>query len=66
MYVGLASRPMPAEGRESVMTYNRANKAWIVSDWLPSVDTFLEGTAASHKELHDSQTSVRVNVKCSI
>jgi hypothetical protein len=44
VYVGLASRPLPPEGRENILTYNRVNKSWAISDeWLPTVDKFLEG-----------------------
>jgi len=45
-FIGLASRPMSPEGRESVLVYNRKSKKWsspTITD-LPSVDRFLEGT----------------------
>ena len=49
-FIGLASRPLSPEGRESVLVYNRTSKRWIsplLSD-LPSLDTFLEGITPAY------------------
>lgn len=54
MCSGLASRPMPPEGRESILTYSLVNKSWVsTSDWLPSVVEFLQGITASHNGTDD-------------
>lgn len=49
MCVGLASRPMPPEGRESILTYAKVNKSWVTpNNWIPTVDKFLEGITELH------------------
>lgn len=54
MCSGLASRPVPPEGRESILTYSQVKKSWLsTSDWLPSVDEFLQGITASHNGTAD-------------
>ncbi|KAJ4431256.1 hypothetical protein ANN_19853, partial [Periplaneta americana] len=41
---GLSSRPLPPEGRESVMTYKRADNEWTSSsEWLSTFGEFLKG-----------------------
>ncbi|XP_069675809.1 sodium/potassium-transporting ATPase subunit beta-2-like [Periplaneta americana] len=40
---GLSSRPLPPEGRESVMTYKRADNEWTSSsEWLSTFGEFLK------------------------
>ena len=49
-FIGLASRPMSPEGRESVLVYNQTSKRWLTptaSD-LPSLETFLEGITSAY------------------
>lgn len=49
-FIGLASRPLSPEGRESVLVYNRKSKRWsspTIND-LPSVDSFLEGITPAY------------------
>jgi len=65
VYVGLASRPLPPEGRESLLIYSRVNKSWSSSqNWLPSLDKFLEGIAASHNGLDNPNQSFSTCCSC--
>ncbi|XP_021940079.1 sodium/potassium-transporting ATPase subunit beta-2-like isoform X2 [Zootermopsis nevadensis] len=53
---GLASRPMPPEGRESILTYAKVNKSWVTpNNWIPTVDKLLE----------EYQTTLNNTQKCS-
>lgn len=49
-FIGLASRPMSPEGRESILLYNRKSKKWTspTINELPSVDTLLEGITPAY------------------
>jgi hypothetical protein len=51
---------MPPEGRESILTYSRAKKSWIpANDWVPSLDEFLQGIAASHNGTCNPKQALR-------
>lgn len=67
---GLASRPVPPEGRESILTYSQVKKSWLSSsDWLPSVDEFLQEyqtTVNNSKECNYTSGRDDENMVCDV